>query len=251
MDRERPSPNELVALLGPHPARSLGLDLDAGNGAESDLSSWLVASVLLGGRTPEAVALDAFRRLRDARLATPAEIATAGAPALLAPLEAAKIPKCEGVAAVIGRVSSNLERQHSGSVDRLAAGADDLEDLAHRLSGLGAGFGRAAVLRFLTPLRERWSAANDLPATTAVCSAASDLGLLAFAEDAEGAPATIAAWTRNETGPDDVGPAAAAPRDVEAALERLGRRACLRGRSERCPLGERCPRTGAGSEIDA
>ena len=34
--------------------------------------------------------------------------------------------------------------------------------------------------------------------------------------------------------------------DVETALERLGRKSCLRERPDRCPLGERCPQRQPG-----
>ena len=92
----------------------------------------------------------------------------------------------------------------------------------------------AAVLRFLTPLRGRWSAAGDLPTTAAVLAAGQDLGWIPTTQDAEGAAASLA---RQATGGERP-----ATRDVEAALEKLGRAACLRGRLERCPLAEACPR---------
>jgi hypothetical protein len=254
LELERPRADQLVGLLGAHPATLLGLDLDAHD--DADLGAWLVATLLLGGRTREDVALVAFRRLRSAGLASPAEIAENGINALHAQLEAADVPKSEAVAAVLTRVCTKFTRDSEGSIDRLASDCDGLEDLARRLAGLGSGFGRAAVLRFLTPLRDRWSAANDLPSTQAVCSAASDLGLIPGRDDAEGAPAAIALWLRNEglrneglrneglrneVERGDVPGTAPAPRDVEAALERLGKSACLRERADRCPLGSDCP----------
>ena len=146
--------------------------------------------------------------------------------------------KSEATAAVLIRVASNLLAQYEGSLERLASRADDLEGLAHGLSRLGAGFGKAAVFRFLTPLRSRWSAAGDLPATAAVHAAATDLGIVSEAQDEEGTPAALAHWlARNESGSADV----ALP-DLEAALDRLGRASCLRERRERCPLAESCPR---------
>ena len=39
--------------------------------------------------------------------------------------------------------------------------------------------------------------------------------------------------------------------DIEAALERIGRRACLRGRVSRCPLGSDCPLFEAPGVRDA
>lgn len=228
------SPESVVGRLGPHPATALGLDLDADG--DRDLGRWLIASVLLGGRTREARAIDAFRRLEKEGLCDPSPVARAGVAGVRPCLDAAEVPKAEAVAALLARVCTALVQAHEGSVDRLAAGADGLEELAHRLSRLGAGFGKAAVLRFLTPLRDRWTAAGDLPASAAVLAAGRDLGWIPLTQDEEGAPATLA---RNASAPSGV-----PMRDVESALDKLGRAACLRGRFERCPLGAQCPRHG-------
>jgi hypothetical protein len=241
------SARSLVELLGPHPATTLGLDLDSED--DAPLGGWLVATVLLGGRTPEPSALEAWQRLAGEGLATPAAIGEAPAGALEACLDACRVPKSETVAAVLTRVCRALVDRYDGSIDRLAAEAESLEDLAGRLSQLGAGFGRAAVFRFLTPVRDRWTPANDLPASPAVCAAARDLGWLGEMQDEESAPGTLARWLRNESEPAGVdvdqepsSTRAREPRDVEAALDRLGRVACLRGRSDRCPLGAHCAR---------
>lgn len=225
-------PGRLVAQLGPHAATALGLDLAADD--DADLARWLVASVLLGGRTPETVALDAFRRLDADGLSLPIRLVGAGFPELHRRLEEAGVPKSEAVAAVLTRVCGTLVEGYAGSVDRLVAGADGLEDLAGRLSRLGSGFGKAGVLRFLTPLRERWSALGDLPTSPAVLAAGQDLGWIPQAQDEEGAPASLA---RNASAGSGV-----PLRDIEAALEKLGRSACLRGRVDRCPLAGACPR---------
>ena len=164
------SAQSIVSLLGAHPATLLGLELDADDDAV--LGVWLVLSILLGGRTPEPVALDAWRRLASKGLSTPEAIVQAGPAAIEACLEEASLTKSEATTAVVMRVSRALGLRFGGSIDRLAADSENLEDLAGRLAGLGTGFGRAAVFRFLTPLRDRWTTANDLPASPAVCGAA-------------------------------------------------------------------------------
>ena len=227
-----PSPESLVARLGAHPATALGLDLDADE--DPDLGRWLIASILLGGRTPEAVALGAFRRLHKEGLARPIPLVRAGFAEVHRCLDEARVPKSEAVAAVLARVCTALAQAHEGSIDDLAAGADGLEDLARRLSRLGSGFGRAAVLRFLTPLRDRWSAAGDLPTSSAVLAAGQDLGWIPRTQDEEGAAASLA---RNASAAGSV-----RMRDIEAALSKLGRAACLRGHIARCPLAGQCPR---------
>jgi hypothetical protein len=231
----RRSARALLERLAPHPATCVGLDLDAGG--DRDLGRWLVLSVLLGGRTSERAACDAWRRLEKEGLADPDRIARAGAAPLHACLEASGLAKSEATAALLARVASGLRAAQAGSLEELAAAAESLEDLAGRLSRLGSGFGRASVLRFLAPLRERWAVARDLPATPATRAAAVHLGILPEEGDEESLPAVLAHWLAS-------GPAAAALslRDAEAALDRLGRAACLRERPARCPLAERCPR---------
>jgi hypothetical protein len=73
-----------------------------------------------------------------------------------------------------------------------------------------------------------------LPASSAVLAAGQDLGWISRTQDEEGAAASLA---RNASEPGGV-----RTRDIEAALEKLGRAACLRGRVERCPLAGECPR---------
>lgn len=221
---------DLVARLGPHPASVLGLGLDT----DEDLGRWLVASVLLGGRTAEAVALDAFRRLAREGLAAPTRLARAGFAEVQRCLEEAGVAKSEAVAAVLGRVCAALVQAHGGSIDGLVGTADSLEDVARRLSQLGAGFGKAAVLRFLTPVRDRWSVTCDLPSSSAVLAAGQDLGWIPPTQDEEGVPASLAGRASTSIG--------VSRRDLEAALEKLGRAACLRGRLDRCPLAASCPR---------
>jgi len=231
------SARSLVERLGPHPATGVGLDLD--DAGDRDLGRWLALCILLGGRTGEASGRDAWRGLQKQGLDEPEGLARAGPAVTHRCLEQAGLRRSEPTAALLVRVASSLVARHDGSIDRLAAGADDLEDLAGRLARLGAGFGRAAVFRFLVPLRGRWSAAGDLPASAAVRAAAVHLGIVSELQDEEGTPSGLAHWLRNRSGAGDV-----PMRDLEAALDRLGRAACLRDRSNRCPLGADCPRRG-------
>ena len=69
------------------------------------------------------------------------------------------------------------------------------------------------------------------PATLA---AADHLGWLQPGEDVDGEPGALRAVLAAQ-------PEAPPLADVEAALDRLGRRACLRERPERCPLADTCP----------
>jgi hypothetical protein len=221
----------IVSRLGGNPAAALGLDL----ADDGDAGRWLVAAGLLAGRADEDRGRRSFRALRAAGLDTPQAVARATPGRLAQALEQAGHPQPQRTAAIVTRACSALVERHDGSPAALAAGAEGLDDLAARLARLAPGFGAAAVARVLRPLRDLWPAALELPLGAAARAAAVHVGLLAEGEDEEGEPAALrAALARDPDAP----PLA----DVEAALERLGRAACLRERTGRCPLGADCPR---------
>jgi len=227
----------LVDRIGGHPAQALGLDLDR----PGDRNRWFVAACLLAGRADEKRALAAFRALDRAQSAGLDQLDGADPQRLCAALENAHLPQPEAVAGRLARAARGLAEAHGGSLEALAADAEDLEGLGSRLAGLASGVGAATVLRFLRPLRDRWPAAREVPLAPAARAAAEHLGLLREGEDAEGEPAALRAVLRDSGDP-------VALADLEAALERLGARACLRNRPERCPLGDGCPARAGGRD---
>ncbi len=228
--------SDLIARFGGHPARKLGIDLEASDGP----GRWLVASCLYGGRIDEGVARAAIRALTAADLANPPTIALARPEALEAALLSAGYPAPDVTARKVWRACDSLARRHGGSLDSLAAQSDDFEDLAARLASLAPGFGAASVARFLRPLRDRWVQAREIPLHPAARAAAVHLGLLAEGEDAEGEPGALRAALRDD-------PAQPSLADTEFALMRIGRIACSRNRVTRCPLADACPRLASDS----
>jgi endonuclease III len=224
------SGSELVARLGPHPAVLWGLALET----DAGLGRWFVAACLLAPRGDEDTAGAARAALAAGGLDDPDGLARAGPAPVTKLLRAAAYPKPEITAARLVRASASLVTQHRGSLSALAAAADGLEALASALMALAPGIGAATASEFLRPLRERFSAARELPLAPAARAAAVHAGLLRGAEDEAGEPGVLrAALAREQPTP--------ALADVEAALTRLGRAACRRGATQRCPLGARCP----------
>jgi hypothetical protein len=219
-------PAELVRRLGAHPAARAGLDLSH----DGDRSSWLALALLLASGAGEDRALASLRVL-------PAPLAGADPAALAAQLASERVPRPEVVAASLVRAARAFEERWGGSLERLASSADDLETLGSRLAALAPGVGRATVLRFLRPLRDRLGGAREVPLAPAARAAALHLGWIAEGDDEEGEPLSL----RRRVAAEDDEPALA---DVEAALERLGAASCLRARVARCPLGEMCPLRG-------
>lgn len=224
------SAGEIIAEFGGHPIRELGIDLEACEGLER----WLVAACLYVGRVPEEVATRAFRSLDAAGLGNPSSIAKRNSAELESLLASADYPSPERTAQKLWRISTALCERHGGSLSTLAAESDLLEDLAARLSKLAPGFGASGVAGFLRPLRDHWIQASEVPLHPAALAAAIHLGLVAEGEDAEGEPGALRAALRSD-------PTAPSLADAEFALTRLGKQACSRNSTKRCPLGDACP----------
>jgi hypothetical protein len=220
-------PAEIVRRFGPHACARAGLDPCA------DASAWLALALLLASGADETRARNALRALPPPDDADPHAEAAAVATALARE----RIPRAERLAATLVRARRAFAERWGGSLERLASDADDLETLGARIATLAPGVGRATVLRFLRPLRERFVAAREVPLAPAAHAAALHAGLLSDGEDEEGEPAAL----RHRLAHDPDAPPFA---DLEAALERLGAASCLRGRVSRCPLGAECPVSG-------
>ena len=227
---EKPTARELVERLGPHPAASLGIDPCDEEGA----GRWFIAACLLAGRGGGSVASNAYRALARDGLSSPREIAKADPTRIARWLAETGYPKPEIAAQKLARASAALVEHWGGSLAALAAGADDLADLGERIARLAPGVGPATAALFLRPLRDTWIAARELPLSPAARAAALHVGLLREGEDEEGEPGALRAALAAQ-------PDAPSLSDAESALERLGRRACLRQRFRSCPLGGDCP----------
>lgn len=228
----------LVERMGPGWPERLGLRL--ADGDEPDLLVWWIACLLRAGeRGPdrEERVTAALTALRGAGWLAADALATAPRE-LAGTLAAAGLREPEVAAARIARGAAALVTRSGGSLERLARAACDLQELGARLVGLAPGFGAGSAARFLRPLRDRWPAADELPLDVAAHAAAVHLGWLDAHDDPETAPAAL----RHRLA-DDARAAPSLPL-VEDALERLGRAACLRDRTARCPLGSECPASG-------
>lgn len=229
----------LLERMGPHPWTALGAGLDD----EAQIGGWLVLACLLSAVRAPKRAQGAFAALAERGLDSPSALASAPAGAAAPSLEANGVARAERVAHQLSRAARALEERHGGSLDGLAGGCESLETLGGRLSALGPGIGRATVIRFLRPLRGRWPAAAELPLDPAARAAAVHLGWIDDSDDLEGEPSALRRALAEL-------PDATAFRDVESALERLGRRACGRERADRCPMQALCPLRGASEGAD-
>ncbi len=222
----------LVAAVGGHAAGELGLDLASGD--DRDLGRWLVACCLRAPGRREGLAHAAFRALADAGLADPAALAKGDVARVAAAFEGVGVGKPPVLAARLVRAARTLAERYGSSVGALLRRAESLDELGASLTSLTPGFGAAAAAAFLAPLRPLSALADDLPLSPPACAAAVHLGWI----DADRDPGTAVGAVREALSHEGAAPAFA---DLEAALGRLGRRACLRGATARCPLAEHCP----------
>jgi endonuclease III len=229
-----PSAGGLVGLLGGHPLAGLAIEPADG---DAELLRWWVAALLLSSRRDAARAEAAFGALCEAGLVELEALGAATAETVAPHLETAGARDPMSPATRLVRSARSLAENHRGSLEALARGCTTLEELGEHLARLSPGIGSGTVVRFLRPLRDLWSAAREIPLTPAARAAAIHLGWIGESEDQEGEPGALRAFLARE---------AQAPRlrDVEAALERLGRAACLRERPDRCPLEAACPLRG-------
>lgn len=217
----------LVEQLGLHLIGQLEIDPST----EDGLERWLVAAILQSSARDSGTARRAFGVLDRAGAAVPSALAEQEVGSLATLLDEASIRKPEAVAARLIRIGTTLRERWSGSVEALASDADGLDELGSRIASLAPGVGVSTVLGFLRPLRETWSSAADTPASRAALAAARHLGWAGDETDEASLPGILRARASDEV----------ALRDVEAALERLGSRSCLRSRTASCPLGDDCP----------
>ncbi|MDJ0850309.1 MAG: hypothetical protein QNK04_18205 [Myxococcota bacterium] len=231
-----PTLRDVVAQLGPHPATRLGLDL----GLPEGRSRWWVAALVLGSGAPEETALRAVRRLAGGGIDEPGALARAASgPTAVQGLLELGSKRVGPLHARLVRSARALvelapERGAGAALEGIAAGSDGLEELGARLVRLAPGVGPATVLRFVRPLREVWAAAADVPLAPASRTAAAHLGWIDPDLDPLVQPRVLRDRHDAEADAPD-------PIDSEAALERLGGRACRRGRADLCPLGRACP----------
>lgn len=225
----------LVARLGFHPMREIRVDPRAPD--DDGLRCWLFTAALLQARVAED------RALASARAACENGWGAASGPErdpaeLTAILEVADYPRPEAASRLLVRLGRSLDADYGGSLSRLAADCEGLEELGGRLARLAPGFGPAAVARFLRPLREVWAAADDLPLAASARAAALHLGWADETDDPAHGASILRRVVCGQDGP-------SLP-DLEAALERLGTVACRRDRVDRCPLEARCPQRRLG-----
>lgn len=216
---------ELERLLASHGrlfSEELGIRLAKRH--PSELFRWFLASLLFGMRITESVARRTYRAFLRHGLDTPQAIAAADFSELLDIMAEGHYVRYDGITSrKVQEASERLIAEYGGDLNRLHGEGRDPDDLEARLTAF-RGVGPVTAGIFLRELRGVWEKA-DPPAGPLAQLAASHLGL----DDAR------AFWERHAVPGYDF-------RHFEAALTRVGRDYCRRGRCARAPAPHSAPR---------
>lgn len=222
---------ELINAMGPRFSRGLGIDLEKRK--KTELFKWLLASKLYGGRISSTIAERTYRAFSRHNVLTPEKILETGWDGLVKILdEGAYVRYDFSTATRLLEISNGLLAKFRGDLNRLHERAKDEKELEELLKGLGKGIGDITANIFLRELRGIWPKARPEPSAL-VKLAAEHLGILKPGQD----PLTTLekVWRKDRVSGMDFP-------DFEAALLKLGKGFCRKGRFDRCPFGRICGR---------
>jgi hypothetical protein len=206
----------MVKRHGGRYAADLGIDLAAPDAGER--FKWLLAALLYGTRISESLATRSWKEFAARDLLTPERILQTGWDGLVAILDAGGYVRYDyKTATKLLDVCTALERDYSGSLDRLHDAAADARDLENRIKALAKGIGDTTAGIFLRELRGIWAKA-DPPLSPLARSAAISLGYLGQEMTPDRALARLKSMWAAEGG------ASNGFADFEAALVREGLR---------------------------
>lgn len=205
----------LVERHGGRYSRTLGIDLDSGN--REEIFKWFLASVLMGARISENLAVRTFHEFVRAGLTTPEKLLDLGWDGLVAVLDRGGYVRYDfKTATKLLEVAGHLRDRCGGDLAALHAAAEGPRDLEQRIRSLGKGIGEVTVNIFLREMRTTWSKAEP-PPSDLVLAAAKECGFVPA--DVTDKPSVLCllrtAWAREGHSARDFA-------DFEAALLRLG-----------------------------
>ena len=219
----------LLVQIGGKFSRELGIDLTGNDPAE--ISKWFLAAKLFGARIPTGIAIRTFREFERCGIVTPERILAAGWDRLVTILDAGGYVRYDfSTASRLLAIMEALTRLYGGDLNALHERARDNVDLEGLLKQLGSGIGDVTVNIFLRELRTVWPKARpDLSPLALLASR--HLGLVGAGEESLGALERL--WSKHSVAGKDFC-------DFEAALVRLGKDYCKKGRHGACPFRDIC-----------
>lgn len=220
---------KLIAEMGGRFSRELGIDLFMDDPGE--IFRWFLAAKLFGGRISTEIAMRTFREFEQRGVVTPATILATGWDDLVVILDAGGYTRYDfSTASRLLTIVETLDSRYGGNLNELHCQAQDNGDLERRLKALGTGIGDVTVNIFLRELRSVWTKARSEISPLALVPSR-QLGLVGSCADPLATLEKV--WSEHPVEGHDF-------RDLEAALVRLGKGYCRKGRHGACPFREQC-----------
>jgi endonuclease III len=226
----------LAEQLGGSYSRRLGLKISEGN--EKTLFLWFLASILYGAPIGEKTAEKTFRLFVAAGLTSPKRILDAGWDRLVEILDSGGYTRYDfKTADKLLEMCGTLKKKYGCSLLKLHREASGSEDLEAKLKSLAKGIGPATVSIFLREASHVLSKAEPLPSPYEVLAARNLKISNLKGENRQELRKILKeisdAWRLS-------GLKCGFP-DFRAALLRLGRDYCRKGKCEKCPVSRQCP----------
>jgi endonuclease III len=222
---------KLLKELGGGYSSALGINL--GSMESEEVFKWFLASVLLGARIGESIAMNTYKEFEKASVFSPDAVLETGWQGLADILNRGGYARYDFKTATnLLEVVGALKEKYEGDLNRLHFFAEDQRDVEEKLQGLGKGIGPVTASIFLRELRDLWDKA-ELPLSEPALLAAKNLRLTEAADAASVLEELRAMWEAKEQ---DEGRFS----DFEAALVKLGKNYCRKKRCFRCPIKAEC-----------
>lgn len=223
---------ELLNKFGKTFSEELGIDLSKGG---EEVFKWFLASLLYGARIGGSIVVRTYKEFERRGLTSPERIVEAGWDELVEALDAGGYVRYDFKTATKILDACQKLLDEYGSLEVLHDVASDPRDLERRLKSLAKGIGDATVGIFLRELRGIWKKAEPFPGALAIM-AARNLGLTSHGPDEKGLVLGDLKEAWRKYARDRPFPV------LEAALVRLARDYCKRGKCGDCPMRAYCKR---------
>lgn len=217
---------ELIRALGGRYSAELGIDLEGREPEE--IFKWFLAAILFGARISEDIAARTYHELSKRKLTTPEALLRQDWDGLVEVLDLGGYVRYDfKTATKLHAISAELVREYQGDLNNLHEEAADPRDLERKLMRF-KGIGPVTVNIFLREMRGIWEKADPLPSDLALL-AAQDFRLVQADERAQALEELKGLVPMERLA------------DLEAALVRLGKNFCRKGRHLKCPMASCCP----------
>jgi endonuclease III len=228
---------KLLSGMGGKFSRELGIDLTGNDPFE--IFKWFLAAKLFGARISTGIAVQTFREFERRGVVTPERILATGWDGLVSILDAGGYVRYDfSTATRLLGIMETLIQSYGGDLNALYERAQNSTDLERLLKGLGKGIGDVTVAIFLRELRTVWPKARP-PLSPLALLASGHLGLVGAGEG----PLVVleGLWSKHPVEGCDFC-------DFEAALVRLGKDFCRKGRHDTCPFRDFCAKVDVDGE---